>query len=122
MFQREQRPYWHPYLGALMLGLVLGGSFLLTGHGLGNSGGIGRLVASAEHAIAPEAVDTNPYLGPIAGGDNNAFDHWIMWAILGALAGGFTSGLIGGRLGFGHGLGLLVASSGDHWMMSFIFR
>ena len=100
MARREPRPYWHPYVGALVLGLVLGVSFLLTGHGLGNSGGVGRLVVAAQDLIAPESVNTNPYLGPTAGAENNPFEHWIMWAILGALLGGFTSDLIGGRLGF----------------------
>ena len=32
---------WNPYLGGVGLGIVLFSSFLVTGHGLGASGGLG---------------------------------------------------------------------------------
>ena len=38
---REQ--YWNPYLGGVLLGLVLFASFFLAGSGLGGSGGVGGM-------------------------------------------------------------------------------
>ncbi len=34
LFERPKKDYWHPYLGGLLLGLVLFTSFFLTGNGL----------------------------------------------------------------------------------------
>ena len=95
---QNARPYWNPYAAGVLLGLVLAASFLLTGHGLGASGALGRFVGAAVDAVAPGSVDSNPYLAPIAGGDTNPFDNWGIPVLLGALLGGFVSGLTAGRL------------------------
>jgi uncharacterized membrane protein YedE/YeeE len=94
----QPKPYWNPYISGVLLGLVLAASFLVTGHGLGASGGLGRVVGAAIDSVAPGHVDTNPYLAPIAGGDTNPFDNWGIPVLLGTLLGGFVSGLLGGRV------------------------
>ena len=48
----EQR-YWNPYIGGVLLGILLFLSFFLVGHGLGASGGLARCGAWVEHLIAP---------------------------------------------------------------------
>lgn len=94
---REAKPYWHPYLGGFLLGLVLFLAFLLTGNGLGASGAISRIDAFIEDQIAPQHVDRTPYLLKMAGGDKNPLDDWIVPLFFGALLGGFVSGLVNGR-------------------------
>jgi uncharacterized protein len=98
LFDRPKKDYWHPYLGGLLLGLVLFSSFFLTGNGLGASGGLNRLVVFVEDLIAPEHVDRVPYLLKMAGGDKNPLDDWIIPMIFGTLVGGFVSGWRNGRL------------------------
>jgi hypothetical protein len=95
---RPQKDYWHPYLGGLLLGLVLFTSFFLTGNGLGASGGLNRLVVYVQDLISPEHVDRVPYLLKMAGGDKNPLDDWIIPMIFGTLVGGFVSGWRNGRL------------------------
>ncbi len=95
---REAKPYWHPYLGGFLLGLVLFLAFLLTGNGLGASGAISRIDVFIEDQIAPQHVDRMPYLLKMAGGDKNPLDDWIVPLFFGALLGGFVSGLVNGRL------------------------
>ena len=92
------RPAWNPYVAGFALGLARIAAFVVTGHGLGASGALSRVSAACFDAIAPAHVDTNPYLAPMAGGDANPFDSWVVWTVLGALAGGFVSGATGGRL------------------------
>jgi len=94
----DQIRYMNPYLAGFLLGLVLFASFILTGHGLGNSGGLSRIMAAATDLVSSEHVDQNFYLGKMAGGDKNPFDHWIMWAIFGTALGGFVSGLFAKRV------------------------
>ena len=81
---------WNPWVGGSFLGLVLYLAFLLTGHGLGASGGVARVLASVMDVITPEHMRANPYLAPYANGPMN---HWIIPLILGVVLGGFLAGL-----------------------------
>lgn len=97
LFNRPEKPYVHPYLGGTLLGIVLFLALFLTGNGLGASGAISRIDVAIEDAIVPQHVDNTPYLLKMAGGDLNPLDDWIIPVFIGAIAGGFTSGVINGR-------------------------
>ena len=96
-FQRPEKPYIHPYLGGLLLGIVLFLAFFLTGNGLGASGGLNRFIVFFEDLISPEHIDRVAYLLKMAGGDKNPLDDWIVPMVLGTLLGGFVSGWLFGR-------------------------
>lgn len=68
---REPRPYVHPYLGGMFLGIVLFLATFLTGNGLGSSGATSRLAVFVEDLVAPTHVDNTPYLLKMAGGDKD---------------------------------------------------
>ena len=53
---------------------------------------------SCSPTVMPKSVDTSAYLAPMAGGDQNPLDHTMVWMTLGVIAGGFTSGWLGGRV------------------------
>ena len=89
---------WDPYVAGVLLGGVLAASFVLTGHGLGASGALGRVVAAAVDLVSPDRVNANPYFAQSAGGETNPFDHWILWVLIGVLLGGFVSGWQAHRL------------------------
>lgn len=95
---RPTRPYVHPYLGGLLLGIVLFLSFFLTGDGLGASGGLNRILVFGEDLIAPAHVDQVPYLLKMAGGDKNPLDDWVVPMVFGTLIGGAVSGWLNGRM------------------------
>lgn len=96
--RRAPKPYVHPYIGGMLLGVVLFLAFFITGNGLGASGGMNRLVVVVEDAIVPEHVDTTPYLLEMAGGDRNPLDNWVVFVTIGSVIGGFASGWLNGRL------------------------
>lgn len=97
-FERPTKPYMHPFLGGTLLGIVLFLAFLITGNGLGSSGGVNRIVVFIEDLIAPGHVDRTPYLLKMAGGSLNPLDDWIVFVTIGAVLGGFLSGWWNGRL------------------------
>ena len=97
IFQRPEKAYIHPYLGGLLLGIVLFLAFFLTGNGLGASGGLNRFIVYVEDQVSPEHVDRVAYLLKMAGGDKNPLDDWIVPLVLGTLVGGFISGWLNGR-------------------------
>jgi hypothetical protein len=90
-------PYWNPYVGGVALGVVLFLSFFLTGHGLGASGGVARVVLAGEKVVAPQHVDRTAVLAQWGGGTTNPLDSWVVYGILGVAIGGFLSGLLAGR-------------------------
>jgi uncharacterized protein len=118
IFNRPERPYAHPYFGGVVLGIVLFLAFFLTGNGLGSSGGTTRIVTFVEDQINPAHVDRTPYLLKMAGGDKNPLDDWIIPVFLGALVGGFTSGLIFGRAKIETTRGPNI-SNRTRWLMAF---
>jgi len=77
--------YANPYLAGAALGLVLLGSFVFAGRGLGASGAFAWLAAR----VAP----VNPYFERYA-----AADLWLVVEIGGVIAGGFLSAALAGRL------------------------
>ena len=119
IFNRPEKAYVHPYLGGVVLGIVLFLAFLLTGNGLGSSGATSRLDAALVDAVAPSHVDNTPYLLKMAGGDKNPLDDWIVPVFFGALLGGFTSGAFNGRLKIMTTKGPNI-SNRTRWLMSFL--
>ena len=119
IFNRPTKPYVHPYLGGAILGIVLFLAFLITGNGLGSSGATSRIDALIVDSVAPQHVDTTPYLLKMAGGDKNPLDDWIVPVFFGALLGGFTSGFIGGRVKLETTKGPNI-SNRTRWMVAFL--
>jgi uncharacterized membrane protein YedE/YeeE len=99
--KRNSDGFWNPYLCGVLLGGVLFLSFLMTGHGLGASGGLARGVTAALRTAAPGVVDSNAYFANLGGGDKVVLSHWLLWEILGVIIGGAISGLLAGRFGPG---------------------
>lgn len=118
IFNRPEKPYIHPYLGGLLLGLLLFAAFFFTGNGLGASGGLNRFVVLVQDAISPEHVDTTPYLLKMAGGDKNPLDDWVVMVVIGAVVGGFVSGWLNGRLKLETNKGPRI-SARTRWVMAF---
>lgn len=119
IFNRTHKPYVHPYFGGMVLGIILFLALLLTGNGLGSSGATSRIVTAATDLVAPEHVDQTPYLLKLAGGDKNPFDDWILPVFVGALLGGFASGLIFGRIKLETTKGPNI-SNRMRWTMAFL--
>ncbi|HPI39636.1 MAG TPA: YeeE/YedE thiosulfate transporter family protein [Pseudobdellovibrionaceae bacterium] len=96
----EVSSYINPYIGGILLGVVLFLSYFLTGGGLGASGAIGRVQTGILDFIVPHHVDTNPYFAAIAGGDKNPWLDGSVFMLLGTFLGGAVSGILSKRVKF----------------------
>jgi len=107
----ETRPaqgYWSPYLAGFGLGLTLLAAFVIMGRGLGASGAFSSLVAAGTEAVAPEHARSNEfYAGYLGDGSQSPLLDWLVFEVLGVLAGGFLSGTLAGRT-------RLMVERGDH--------
>ncbi|MBU0971944.1 MAG: YeeE/YedE family protein [Proteobacteria bacterium] len=91
------KPYANPYLAGVFLGLVLTGSFLILGAGLGASSGIARIAAAAEGWLLPNHTAATPYFGAWG---TNPLDYYLVYMFVGTILGGLISALGAKRLSF----------------------
>lgn len=117
--KREAKDYVNPYLAGILLGLVLFGSFFVTGSGLGASGGMNRLLVYVEDLVYPAHIDRTPYLLDMAGGDANPLDSWVVFVTIGTIVGGFVSGVMNGRFKWETNKGPNITPR-MRWMLAFV--
>jgi len=97
--KHEPQPYSNPYVVGFALGLVLLSAFLIMGRGLGASGAVSTVVASGVAAVAPEhASQNNFYQEYLGDGTSNPLKDWLVFLVIGVVAGGFISGSLAHRI------------------------
>jgi len=94
----KKESFVNPYFGGFLLGIVLFLAFLITGNGLGASGGLNRYLVFIQDLVAPQHVDRVAYLLSMAGGDMNPLDSWIVILTTGVFLGGLVAGLLNKRV------------------------
>ena len=90
--------YINPYLGGVLLGIVLLLTFYISGRGLGASGAIKSVIASATAAVSPEHAAGSKFYQEYGDTHQNPLKSWLVFEMLGVIAGGFISGALAGRL------------------------
>lgn len=88
-------PYANPYLAGVLLGLVLLASFLTLGAGLGASGGIARVGASASLCVAPAHTLGSAYFGNWG---KAPLRYYLVFMLAGIFVGGLVSALLANRV------------------------
>jgi uncharacterized membrane protein YedE/YeeE len=98
---RKVRKYINPYLGGVLLGIVLLAANFVSGRGLGASGAIKSTVVTAMTTIAPAASEKSGFLKEFRESHGGSpMKTWLVFEMLGVLVGGFLSGAFAGRLKF----------------------
>ncbi len=95
--ERDPNRFWNPYLGGVALGLVLLVTFLVMGKGLGASGTNFRLGVWAVNSVAPAHVENVPAMAGVVD-DGHPLDDWLVFEVVGVLAGGLIAAFTSGRL------------------------
>jgi uncharacterized protein len=93
--------YINPYLGGVLLGLVLLAANFISGRGLGASGALKSCIVTVSTTIAPTASENSGFIKEYTGKHpGSPMKNWLVFEMLGVLVGGFVSGAIAGRLNF----------------------
>ncbi len=91
--------YINPYLGGVLLGLVLLAANFVSGRGLGASGAIKSAIVSVTTTVAPSSAERSQFIKEYTGThEGNPLNNWLVFEMLGVLVGGFLSGALAGRL------------------------
>lgn len=93
-----KRQYLNPYLAGTLLGLVLLIALVISGRGLGASGGIKYFVVSIVGAVNPEHVENSAYYSKYFEDGKKPLTNWLSLEIFGVIVGGLISGALSGRL------------------------
>lgn len=98
---KKNNHYINPYLGGVLLGLVLLAANFISGRGLGASGAIKSTVISATETVAPVYASENEFIREYKSShDGHPMKNWLVFEMLGVLVGGFISGTLARRLKF----------------------
>jgi hypothetical protein len=97
---KEPRKYMNPYLGGVLLGLILVVTFWVSGRGLGASGAQKSIVVAGVEALAPQHATNASFYKEYGSSHESPLKSWLVYEVLGVLVGGFISGALAGRLKF----------------------
>ncbi|MCX6277237.1 MAG: YeeE/YedE thiosulfate transporter family protein [Bacteroidetes bacterium] len=93
--------YLNPYIGGVLLGLVLLAANFIAGRGLGASGAIKSVVVSTTQTVAPKYAENARFFKEYKEEHSGSpMKNWLVFQMLGVLVGGFVSGAFAGRLKF----------------------
>ena len=99
--QIKMTKYLNPYIGGVLLGLVLLAANFIAGRGLGASGAIKSVVVASTQAVAPKYVENAKFFKEYKEEHSGSpLKNWLVFQMLGVVVGGFISGAIAGRLKF----------------------
>ncbi len=91
--------YLNPYVGGVLLGLVLLSANFIAGRGLGASGAIKSTIVATMTTVAPDASEKSGFVKEFRQShEGNPMKTWLVFEMLGVLVGGFISGALAGRL------------------------
>ena len=93
----EEPRYINPYLGGVLLGLLVLLTVYITGRGLGASGAIKSTVVTTAEVITPDQVKENAYTKQFVSDDQSPMYTWLVFESIGIFLGGLLSGVIYGR-------------------------
>lgn len=95
----RKKNYLNPYLGGVLLGLVLLAANFIAGRGLGASGAVKSVVVTAATTIAPAASENSGFIKEYRESHTgNPMKSWLVFQMAGVIVGGFLSGALSGRL------------------------
>ena len=94
----RQPGYWPPYAAGVGLGITLLMTFILMGQGLGASGGFTRYLVALLSWAAPHYVARNPYWSEYAPPGQSPLMSFLVFELIGVVAGGFASGWLAHRV------------------------
>jgi uncharacterized membrane protein YedE/YeeE len=99
--KRKPRPYINPYLGGVLLGLVLLAANFVSGRGLGASGAAKSAIVATVNTVTPGHAENAPFYKEYnESHPEGPMKAWLVFQMLGVIVGAFISGAVFNRLKF----------------------
>lgn len=99
MRNKKSRSYINPYLGGVLLGLTVLAANYFSGRGLGASGAMKNAIVASVETVAPSHAENAAFYKEFNETHTGSpLNSWLVYQMLGVLAGGFLSGVIARRM------------------------
>ena len=93
--------YINPYLGGVLLGLVLLAANFISGRGLGASGAVKSVIVATVNTVTPDHAEKTAFFNQYNNSHpDGPMKSWLVFQMLGVIVGAFLSGAIFNRLKF----------------------
>lgn len=94
----KKTKYFNPYVGGVLLGLVLLAANFVAGRGLGASGAIKSTIVATMTTVAPTSAENSAFVKEFHESHaGSPMKTWLVFQMLGVIVGGFISGSLAGR-------------------------
>ncbi len=99
--KRSKTKYINPYLGGVLLGLVLIAANFISGRGLGASGAMKSVVVATVETVTPSHAENTAFYSDYSEKHpEGPLKSWLVFQMLGVIVGAFISGVLFKRLNF----------------------
>ncbi len=96
--KKNNEKYINPYLGGVLLGIVMLISIFISGRELGISGSVRNTVVETAKVISPKAAENSTYYKKFLKKDTSPMSNWLDYEVLGVFLGGLLSGILFKRI------------------------
>lgn len=100
MENTKRNRYINPYVGGVIIGLLIIVAYYFSGEGLGSSGGFRDIAIGTIDKVAPEYAQNNTFVAPHVSKEESPTHTWLLYELLGVIFGAIISAAIFGRLNF----------------------
>ena len=89
---------WPPVPAGILIGISMLLAFVVAGRGIGASGAMTRFVAWVQHGLFPLATEQSAYFGRYFANGAHPLDDYVVFLMIGLLAGSFVAAWLSGEL------------------------
>ncbi len=91
---------WPPVPAGILIGVSMLLAWLVSGRGIGASGGLTRFVAWVQHGIFPEATEQSAYFARYFADGIHPLNDYVVFMVVGLLIGAFIASRLAGEFKF----------------------
>ena len=89
---------WPPVPAGILIGVSMFLAWLVAGSVIGASGAMTRFVAGVQHGLFPTATEQSEYFGRYFAEGAHPLNDYVVFILVGLLAGALVAALLGGKL------------------------
>ncbi len=90
-----EKKRWHPVVAGIVIGLAMVATYYTAGRGLGASGAVTRVAATVQEMAFPEFTRESVYFGRYFAAEGHPLNDYLVFMVLGVMAGSFVAALTG---------------------------
>ncbi len=94
----KSKKYMNPYLAGILIGVFMVTAYYFSGEGLGASGALKTVVIATVDGINHDYATNANFFSSRVGGDHSPAKTWLIFEVLGVIAGAILSAAFAGRL------------------------